>query len=98
MKKKKVLVTGANGRADKKSGATKTMQYDGENYSYYSNYWYRESTAHGASEAYAQGGQNNASGLQWNCSFAGDNSDEFYLNVRCLMDMFNKFYQQALTA
>lgn len=92
------LVTGANGRADKKSGATKTMQYDGENYSYYSNYWYRESTAHGASEAYAQGGQNNASGLQWNCSFAGDNSDEFYLNVRCLMDMFNKFYQQALTA
>lgn len=92
------LVTGANGKAGKKSGATKTMQYDGENYSYYSNYWYRERTAHGASEAYAQGGQNNASGLQWNYSYAGNDSDEFYLNVRCLMDMFNKFYQQALTA
>lgn len=92
------LVTGANGKAGKKSGATKTMQYDGENYSYYSNYWYRESTAHGASEAYAQGGQNNASGLQWNYSYAGNDSDEFYLNVRCLMDIFNKFYQQALTA
>lgn len=92
------LVTGANGKAGKKSGATKTMQYDGENYSYYSNYWYRESSAHGASEAYAQGGQNNASGLQWNYSYAGNDSDEFYLNVRCLMDIFNKFYQQALTA
>lgn len=92
------LVTGANGKAGKKSGATKTMQYDGENYSYYSNYWYRESTAHGASGAYAQGGQNNASGLQWNYSYAGNDSDEFYLNVRCLMDIFNKFYQQALTA
>lgn len=92
------LVTGANGKAGKKSGATKTMQYDGENYSYYSNYWYRERSAHGASEAYAQGGQNNASGLQWNYSYAGNDSDEFYLNVRCLMDIFNKFYQQALTA
>ena len=92
------LVTGANGKASKKSDATKSIAYDGENYTYYSSYYYRERSAHSANGAYTQGGTENATGLQWNYSYAGNDSDEFYLNIRCMMDIFNKFYKQALSA
>ena len=92
------LVTGANDKAGHKKDETRAMAYDGENYTYYSRSWYRERSAHSANGAYEQGGKENATGLQWNYSYAGNDSDEFYLNIRCLMDIFNKFYKQALSA
>ena len=90
------LVTGANGKAGNKSNATLSVNYAGENYTYFSKNWYREGTATGVEGAIDQGGKENASGIQWNYSSAGNDSDQLVVNVRCLMDIFNKFYKAAL--
>ena len=91
------IIEGQGGKAGKKSGETKTITYEGQEYTYYSNYWYYESTAGGCEHAYEQGGKGgNETGIQWNYSYSGNDSDQFYVNIRCVIDLFNKFYQEAL--
>ena len=90
------LVTGASGKAGGKSNERKTYNYEGTDYIYYSKNWYREKTATGVEFARTMGGEDNATGLQWNYSSAGNDSDEFYLNIRCMMDIFRDFYLKGL--
>lgn len=90
------LVTGASGKAGNDSEATLSVTYDGEKYTYFSKCAYYESTAEDATRAYSQGGKANASGIQWNYSDRRNDSDQILVNVRCVMDIFNKFYKAAL--
>lgn len=92
------ILEGQGGRAGKKSNETKSYAYDGETYTYYSKYWYREATAgREFSNAKSSGGVINDTGIQWNYSYAGDDTDEFYVNIRNVIDIFMKFYKKAIS-
>lgn len=85
----------ATDRAGKKKAAEYKVWYEGQDYTYYSNTWHKEKTADGCSLAYNSKGTNNQTGIQWNVSTNSPETHQYYLNVRCLMDIFNSFYKAA---
>ena len=81
--------------AGKKETKNNTFQYDGQTYSYQVCKYYKNSTT--MDTAYAQGcsASNNQLGLR-----IGEQYDDHWfqitVNTRCVMDLFNRFYQEAL--
>lgn len=81
--------------AGKKSTKTNEVSYDGETYSYQVSKYYKSSTAHNTSYSSECSASNNQLGLRINESYR-DNMFQITVNIKCVMDLFNKFYQQAL--
>lgn len=82
--------------AGKKSDKTSTISYDGENYTFQTKKWYRESSAENTEQARSQSAANNQLGLSLNESYNSPSTYQVVVNMRCVMDIFNKFYAQAL--
>ena len=83
--------------AGKKSNKDSIINYDGENYTFRTQKWYREATAANTGCARSHSAANNQLGLQLNESYNSPNTYQVVLNMRCIMDMFNKFYAKALS-
>ncbi len=82
--------------AGKKSDKTSTISYDGETYTFQTKKWYRESSAQNTEQARSQSAANNQLGLSLNESYNSPSTYQVVVNMRCVMDLFNKFYAQAL--
>ena len=83
--------------AGKKSNKDSTINYDGQNYTFRTQKWYRENTANNTDVAASHSAANNQLGLQLNESYNSPSTYQVVLNMKCIMDMFNKFYAQALS-
>lgn len=91
------IIEGHGGKAGKKSNQIRYYTYEGQAYAYDSHHWYREGSAGGCDTVQEMGGQENNTGIRWNYSWAGDDSDQFYVNIRCVIDLFNKFYKEEFS-
>ena len=83
--------------AGKKKTRDNVVEYDGENYGYeVAKYWSNASTRN---TDYSAGcsASNNQLGLRISEQY-DDHWFQITVNVKCVMDLFNKFYEQALTA
>ena len=81
----------------KKSSDTRTITFeDGEQYTYKSNTWYYTGTAYNDHLVSSDSAYNNQLGLQLNVKYHNTDRRQVVINMRCLMDMFNRFYEQAL--
>lgn len=83
--------------AGKKKTRDNLVEFDGENYGYeVAKYWSNASTRN---TAYSAGcsASNNQLGLRISEQY-DDHWFQVTVNVKCVMDLFNKFYEQALTA
>ena len=81
--------------AGKKKTRNNTFQYDGQTYSYQvAKYWSNNSTM---DTAYSQGctASNNQLGLRISEQY-DDHWFQITVNTKCVMDLFSRFYQQAL--
>lgn len=83
--------------ANKKSAKENIVAYDGENYSYRVSKFYYESTAKNTDYSRSSSASNNQLGLSINESYNEYSSFQITVNVKCIMDLFSKFYEKALT-
>lgn len=83
--------------AGKKSTRTNLVTYDGEQYSYQVAKYYKDSTAQNTSYSAECSASNNQLGLRISEGY-DHHRFQITVNVKCVMDLFNKFYEQALSA
>ena len=83
--------------ADKKSDRDNLVTFDGENYGYQVAKWYSDNTAQNTSYSAGCSASNNQLGLRISEGY-DHNRFQITVNAKCVMDLFNKFYEQALTA
>ncbi len=77
-------------------GDNLNTQYEGETYTFHAvKRNYKNYAGQHCGHAYNSGGTENALGLDINCANVADKARAF-VNVRCLMDIFEKFYKEAL--
>lgn len=75
--------------------------YDGETYSYVSQSWRLEKTCNSCDDedgAEARTNSTNHLGIEFSESYAGSNTYKVEVNLSCVVDIFNKFYKQAMGA
>ncbi len=72
------------------------VSYDGENYNYTTRSYCSDNTTNDTADAHSSSASSNDLGLQINYGHCSGNT-QIVVNTTCVMDLFNKFYAQALS-
>lgn len=83
--------------AGKKSDRYNLINYDGENYKYGVSKWYSNGTAQNTSYSASCSADNNELGLRISEGYDHTNF-QITVNTKCIMDLFNRFYEQILNS
>lgn len=86
-----------NNWAGKKSTRDNLVEYDGENYGYEVAKYYKNASTKNTDYSAGCSASDNKLGLRISEQY-DDHWFQVTVNVKCIMDFFNKFYEQALTA
>ena len=81
--------------AGEQDGRYNTVEYDGETYHYHVAKFHNDGIAMDSQYSYGSSASNNQLGLRIGEQY-DDTKFQIVVNVKCVMDFFNKFYQQAL--